>query len=79
MLKIVEDEIKSTAKRVIRMCLYNAEKDECLDNPEYVAYEIIDLSELMCDNFTIHDSVIREILKYNGISDKTKQIVRELS
>lgn len=79
MLKIAEDEIKSIAKRVVKMTLYNAERDEAIDNADYLAYEILDLSELMCANFTSHNCVIREILKYDGISDQAKQIIRKLS
>lgn len=78
MLKVVEDEIKSISKRVISMTFYDATRDECLDVPDYIAYEILDLVEIMAPNFTYHDQVISEILKYDGLSDKTKQIIREL-
>lgn len=79
MLKIVEDEIKVTANKIMSLTFYNAEKADCLDNPYFLAYEIIDLTEWICENYSTNHSVIKEILKCDTISDKTKQIIRELS
>ncbi|MDO8641889.1 MAG: hypothetical protein Q7R33_10225 [Nitrosarchaeum sp.] len=79
MLKIVEDEIKVIAKRIISLTFYNAKKEDCLDNPYFIAYEILDLTQWMCENYSVNHFVTKEILKCDTISDKTKQIIRELS
>ena len=79
MLKTVEAEIKNTAERVLSMTLYNAEKEEAADISEFLAYEILDLTEIMCPDFTTHDRVIREVLNYAGLSDETKKIVLGLN
>ena len=60
------------------MTLYDAKRDECLDIPDYLAYEILDLTDLICPDFTYHEQVISEILKYDGFSDRTKHIVRKM-
>ena len=79
MLKLAEDEIKITANKIVSLTLYNAEKENCLDNAYFLAYEILDLAQWMCENYSINHFVIKEILKCDTISDKTKQIIRKLS
>lgn len=71
-------EIETTAQRIFDMTMYNANKFDCVSVAEFVAYEILDLTELMCSDFTIHDRVIKEVLKQPSLSEKTKQIIREM-
>ena len=77
MLKIVHDEIKLVAFRVLEMTFYNARRDDAENISDYLAYEVLTLSELMSDNST-HDFVVKEILKSDRLSGKTKQIIRKL-
>lgn len=41
-----KEKVREIAKSVIDMALYNGKKEDALDNPEFLAYEIIDLTEI---------------------------------
>lgn len=79
MIKIAEDEIKSITKRVLSMTFVEAERNNASDNPYFIAWEILDLTEWFCENHSTSHSVFKEILKSDQISDQTKQIIRKLS
>lgn len=74
-----KNEIKQTAEKIVFLTFYNAERYEAINISEFLAYEIIDLSEWMSSCPEQHNLVIKEILKYNNLSDKTKQIIEKLS
>ena len=69
---------QTTSERILDLAIYNAERLDCLDIAEFLAYEILDLTELMCSDFTTHNQVIKEILKQPSLSEKTKQIIRNV-
>ena len=76
MLKSVNKEIKETARKVLSMTFYNAEKENATDVPDFLAYEILDLTELMSPDYSYHDPVIKEILNFGELSEQTKKIIR---
>ncbi|KKQ98663.1 MAG: hypothetical protein UT24_C0037G0002 [Candidatus Woesebacteria bacterium GW2011_GWB1_39_12] len=44
------ESIEALANQIYNLAMYNAKRDDALDNPEYLAFEIISLSEYMADS-----------------------------
>lgn len=79
MNKSIEEEIKSIAQRVVSMAIVNADKVDAGDNPYFLSYEVLDLAEWICTDHSMNRFVIKNILKSEQLSNKAKQIIRELS
>lgn len=75
MIKLVQDEVKNTAEKILNLVDYNAKKQEAENIDEYVAYEILDLCEWMTPNPSAKDLVLDTILKFGGLNNRTKKII----
>ncbi|MBI2448865.1 hypothetical protein HYV49_01065 [Candidatus Pacearchaeota archaeon] len=72
-----QESIKRTARKILDLVLYNAKKDDALDIPEYVAYEIISLTEYMNDSEETSYIIANEILKLYSFPSFTCDFVRK--
>ena len=50
MTKEEHESIEALANQIYNLAMYNAKCDDALDNPEYLAFEVISLSEYMAQS-----------------------------
>jgi len=73
----VINSLEITADRIIAMVLYNAEREDALDVPEFLAYEILELTDWMACNQELKEELIEIIILKNSLSKDTIKLLRK--
>jgi len=75
MTKELLQAIRQAVATVISMTTYNANKEQLLDCPDYLAYEIIDLTEICSPDVSVQRHVASKVLQH-GWAQGTARIVK---